>query len=352
VALVILSGMATMAVIGFAFAWFTTETRRQRDHATEIAVSPPLEIVSVAPCKLTALGYLPAGTNAIAAIHIAELMDRNETASILQLMRADRVNFGINRLEQMTGLTLEELDHVVLGLKMEDDVFGRLFLIVQTRRPYEPTKVRAALNAGRPINLPNKTVYHITPGQVELGGALWCAGARTLVFALQPKDLDLLPEEPAAGIDRFPMQIQKLLSTMEEGTQSWVTGSSTNWDAVLFLLQWFGLSNGDRQTLMEVHAFRGRLRCDREILGQIEVVCNNEAGAEAVDGYLAGKGLETGRLQKMAEEWPRAAALLGELAQSLVREQNRERLQVQAKVSLESVRQSLSHRSLGARAVN
>ena len=100
-----------------------------------------------------------------------------------------------------------------------------------------------------------------------------------------------------------------------------------------------------------MQAFRGQLRCDKEILGQIEVVCNDEAGAEAVDKYLIGKGLEAGHLQKMAEEQSRAGALLGELAHSLVRERDHERVQVQAKVRFESVRQALAHRSLGVRAV-
>jgi hypothetical protein len=352
VALIILSSMATMALIGFAFAWFTTEMRRQRDHSTDPAAQSSSEVVSVAPSRLAGLGYLPAGTDAIAAIHVAELMDRPEIASLLQRIRGDGANFGINRLEQMTGLTLEELDHVVLGLKIEDDILGRIFLIVHTRRPYDTMKVRTALNAGRPVKFPNKTVYHIRPEQTELGGTLWCASARTLVFALQPKDLDSLPEEPITGIDRFPMQIQWLLSTMEEGTQTWVVGSASDWDAVLTLLQWFGLTSGDRQTLAQVRAFRGGLRCDKEILGQIEIVCNDEAGAEAADKNLAARGLDAGYLHKMAEEQPRTAALLGELAQSLVRERNGERVHANAKISLESVRQFLSRRSAGARAVN
>src|SRR5207245_3965557 len=180
----------------------------------------------------------------------------------------------------------------------------------------------------------------------------WGASPRTLVFALQPKDLDSLPEEPIAGIDRFPAHIQKPLLSLEEGTQTWVVGSSTNWDTVLSLLQWFGLTVHDRQTLNEVHAFRGWLRCDKEVHGQIEVVCNNDAGAKELDKYLAGKGLEAHHLERMAEDRPRAATLLAELAQSLVREWKGERVQIRARASLDSVRQSLSHRSVGARAAN
>jgi hypothetical protein len=351
VALIILSVMAVMAGIGFAFAWFTTESRRQRDHMGETAAQPASEVLSVAPAKLAALGYLPAGTDAVVAIHVGPLMARAETAAILRMMRADRANFGIHRLEQMTGLALEDIDHILLGLKMKEDILGRIFLIVQTRQPYDAAKVRFTLKARRPIDLPDKTVYPIAPEQIELGGALWCAGARTLVFALQPKDLDGLPAEPIAGVERFPAETQKLLTGLQEGTQAWVVGSSTNWDSVLFLLQFFGLADDDRQTLTGVRAFRGWLRCDKEVTGQLEVACSNETAADELAKYLARKGVEADHLKKMAEERLRAAMLLAELAKSLVHERKGERLRVRAQASLESLRQSLP-RSVGAQAVN
>src|SRR5207247_2243454 len=87
--------------------------------------------------------------DALAGTHVAELMAQPETASILRLLRADRANIGIYRLEELTGLRLEDLDHVVLGLKMQEA--GLPVLAVRTQQPYDEQRVRAALKA-KPTN--------------------------------------------------------------------------------------------------------------------------------------------------------------------------------------------------------
>ncbi len=352
VALVILSIMAAMATIGFVFAWITTDIRRQRDHPSETSMLSPSEVVSVAPAQLAALGYLPAGTEAIAAIHVAELMARPETASILRLMQADRANFPLHRLQQMSGLGLEDLDHVVLGVKMKDELLGRAFLVVQTCRPYDAAHVRAALKGGRQVHLSNKTVERIAPEQGELGGALWCANERTLVLTLQPKDLESVPTVPIAGVERFSTEIQKPLTGLPAGTQMWVVASAINWDAILFFLQALGLTDADRRTLSQVQGFDGWLRCQNEIRGQVEITCADATAATDLDKYLARKGLSASRFEKLAEdmERPGLRGLLAELARSLVRERNGERVQVRAQVSFDSVRRSLSRRAVGAHA--
>jgi hypothetical protein len=343
VALIILTVMGAMAVIGFAFAWFTTDSRRQRDRLGDTSAEISSQSISVAPAKLAALGYLPEGTNAIAALHFAELMAQPETRAILQQMRADRANFGIFRLEQATGLPLEDIDHVVLGLRMQAADLPHIFLIVQTRLPYDEQAVRATLNAKRAIQFPDKTVYRIASEQIQPGGVLWCAGPRTLVFGLQPKDLAGLPKNPITGIERFPAQLQKCLvdRQMAEGTQAWVAGTAPDWDELLGFLQLFGLAEADRVTLNQVRMFCGRIHCGAMITGQLRTECGDEHGAEAVDEYLTAKGLSTRHVQTMAAKSLQAGALLQELAQSLRRERNGAEVRVQLEASTSSIRQAL-----------
>src|SRR5207237_6218644 len=175
--------------------------------ATESATETPA-VLSVVPGQLVALGYLPEGTDAMAGIHVSELMTQPDSATILRLMRSDRANLGIHRIEELTGLKLEDLDHVVLGLKMHENDLPRLLLVVRTQRPYDLEKIRGALNARGTKGFQDKMLYRVAPEQIQLGGVLWCADERTLVFGLQASDFEGVPATPIAGGDRFPAELQ------------------------------------------------------------------------------------------------------------------------------------------------
>jgi hypothetical protein len=344
VATIILSVMGVMAAIGLAFAWFTTENRRQRDHLgqTSAPSSPPVS--AVAPAKLAGLGYLPEGTEAIIGIHVAELMAQPDSRSILRLMREDRVNFGVYRLEEVTGLRLEDLDHIVLG------VHGlRAFLVVQTRRPYDPEEIRENLEVSTSIQRGHRMLYTFPLEQTLFKGTLWCASERTLVFALRPADLDAVPDKPTTDLERFPTPVQEYLrKELREGTPVWVAGFSNKWDDILGLLL-LGLPDADRQIVMQVNAFCGWLRCnDRKLTGRVDVRCSDAAGAENLDRYL--EGLNTLQLPKMAQKWPRAAALAKELVQSLKRFRKGERVVVNLEADTDSIRQLWPQPAPGSRA--
>jgi hypothetical protein len=367
VGLVIVSIMLVMAAIGFAFAWFTTESRRQRDRLGETSAAASSQVVSIAPAKLAALGYLPRDTDAVAGIHIAELMNQPGTAAILQLMRSDRMNFGIHRLEQLTGLRLEDLDHVVIGLKMEEADLPHIYVIVKTRFPYDEEEIRERLKAKRPVKVAEKLVYRIALEQIQATIALWCADERTLVFALHQKDLAGLPAKPIPGADRFSPQIGKYLAPapyqaklstlpgqgpiMENGTEVWVVGASGKWDDTLAFLRLVGLEEADRRVLSQVRAFRGQVRCGGNVDVRIEVKCADADGASEFDKYLGNKGLDAQHLETMAQQQPQAAALLRECAQSLHPEQNGVEVFVHVQATKRSIRQALGHGAIEGRTV-
>lgn len=349
VALVILSVMGAMAAIGFAFAWYTTESRRQRDRLGEMSEGISSQTFAVAPAKLTALGYLPEGTNVIGAVHVAELMADPQMKSLVERIRSEHPNFGIDRLEQVTGLKLEDLDHLVIGVKMQTADLPRLYLIVQTRRPYDEEAIRGTLNAKRAIHLPDRTAYRIASEQIPSGGAVWCAGAKTLVFALQGKDLAVLPVKPVAGVEHFPEHVQHCLTdrTMAEGTPIWLVGTAGEWDELLAFLQLFGLAEADRLNLSRVRVFCGRVKCDGGLNGDMDVDCVDAAAAEGLAKYLADKGLRARHLETLATKWPQAAGLLRELARSLACKRDGERVRVHLQASIHNVNQALEKNPAG-----
>ena len=57
--------MVVMGGIALAFAWYTTSTRRARDHMVDLSDSDTVRPIVVAPKALPALAYLPADVNAI-----------------------------------------------------------------------------------------------------------------------------------------------------------------------------------------------------------------------------------------------------------------------------------------------
>jgi hypothetical protein len=351
VALVILGIMVAMAALGLTYALYTKELRRQRDHLGALSAETPPQNIVQKPEKLAALGYLPAETDAIAGIHVAGLMAQPSMQPVLQLLRSNRAEFGIARLEQLTGLKLEDLDHVVLGLKQQEDVIPQIILIVRTRRPYDPDVIRAKLKAKRAIELQGKRVYRFTPEQWQLVAALWCADERTLVFGLHPNDLIDLPTAPIAGVERFPEQLRKYLTGLDLGPQAWLVSAPSQWEKLLGLLHLLGLGEADRRIFRQVRALCCQMKCWDKVVGDVTFECIDRAGAKAFDNYLDSKGLDPSHLRSMAAKEPRAAALLQELADSLVRTQPGENVRVQFAVSTASIRQALARAAGLERAV-
>jgi hypothetical protein len=353
VALLILSVMLAMAAIGFTYAWLTTETRRQRDHMGAVSATASPQVVRIAPAKLASLGYLPAGTDAMAGIHVAELMAERSMEPVMQLLRSHRAELGISRFEHLTGLRLEELDHIVLGLRSQEDIIPHLFLIVRTRRPYDAQAVRAKLNVKRPIELPGKTVHRFALEQTQLIGSVWFADERTLVFGWQPNDLIELPTSPIARVERFPDQIAKYLlePAMGPGTEIWAVSASRQWEKYLVFLHLLGLDEADQRVFSRVRALCSRLHCDERVIGQFECKCIDAAGAESFENYLDKKGLGSRNLLSIAAREPRAAGLVREIAESLVRKRNGENVHVQFSMSIPTICEALSHVASPDRAV-
>jgi hypothetical protein len=338
VALFILSIMGVMAAIGLAFAWYTTESRRHRDHLGDSAGPTLAPNIATAPAQLAALGYLPPGMDVIAGVHIAELMAQPKNQAILLRLFDDR------RLHELCGLRLGDLDHVAFGLKMEENDLLHLLLIIRTLRPYSAGKVGRALHVSGRIKDSDKIAYYISPEQFPLGAVLWFADERTLVLSLSPNDLGDAPAQPNPRVDRFSAYIHECLHRrMGEGTQAWVAGTASHWESLFELIGFLGLMPFDKSVLSPVRAFWGRLDCTRNwIDGQLEIQCADAASAQKLDEQLFRRVLDPQHLQEIAEKWPQAAALLKDLAKSPKPTQAEDGLRVELRASHQSVLEALA----------
>jgi hypothetical protein len=169
----------------------------------------------------------------------------------------------------MTGLKLEEIDHIVMGMKVAERALPRMVWIVQSLKPMDRTKVQAALKAARGPD------------------SLRWAGPQTLILAAGPKDLEAVPAEPGAGIGHLPAPLQAfLLERLGKVAQAWVVGSAADWKktALFFLLK--DLPAEEQQVLANVHTLGVWLQCEQGLVLNGAAQCADEPAAQALNKYL------------------------------------------------------------------
>jgi hypothetical protein len=266
-AALILGIMGIMAVLALAVSLRTVDRRRALDQEP--------------------LGYLPPDTNVMAGLHVAKLLKDpagREFASQSHLGPAD---VGVVNLEQWTGLPLEALADVVLGLKVSDQLIPRLTLVVQTLKPYDEAKVRAALKDSQQIERHQKKLYRFRLDRPPVTATLWCAGQSTLVYGLSPEDLDAVPLTPHPGIDHLPAPLQGYLTNpSNRQAQAWTFATNEHWDRTVV---WPVLSlqlGKDLGALKGVQTVGVWFRFDREVVVNALAQCTDPAAAQALEQLL------------------------------------------------------------------
>jgi hypothetical protein len=349
VAGVILATMGTMALIGFLFAWNTIESRRKRDKLGDNQGQELTRVIAVAPARLTALGYLPADTNIVAGVHVAELLGEPAVREFLVASRPAGGGWNLASLEHWTGLKLEEIDHAVLGLRVEDRLFPRITLIVQTRKPYQAGAIRQTLKAERSLERGKRTLYRFHINQSGIEAVLWCANECTLVFTIFPEDLDVVPTEPVPGVERLSPELQNLLGQqMHEGTQLWIAGAAKDWIKALSpqpfpgmpRLATLDLARSERDLLTHLRAFGAWLQIDQDVVWNLAAEGTDSAALPFLDEYLALRGLEQGQPLESLEKRSGLQLLARELSESRQRTQKGDWIYLQARSSLEGIRQA------------
>jgi hypothetical protein len=294
----VLGLMGLMATGGLILALMTVSQRRANDtgikHKARRAPSPaalqpeaepPARVV--APHKLEAIGYLPRDTGLIVGIHVADLLALPAGS---QLLRQPFV-FGKSQVKlasfaDWTGLRLEDLDHLVLGLRMDQSLPPWFFVVARSRAPFDPESLRGRLHGERVANAANKGIFRYSaPAKVPL--VMYCPDDRNAVVSLAAEYLESIPEQPVGDLAQLPEELQKLLRTRSEpASPLWVAGHVDNWlksPARLFL-ESAKKEYVDRLTAIQTFGIWLELAGGARIKGSIR--CKDADAARGLDEYF------------------------------------------------------------------
>ena len=200
-ALIVLGIMLAMAVVGLSYALWTTKLRRTRD--PKLTLDP---ITFRKPLELEGLGYLPKDSDIIVGLQIAEwLADKKVGKPLLDEPRPAVLDWVMKQLPRVTGMPLEELDHVVLAASFDTP---QVVMVVKTRRPIALEKIA---EHAKPSSMPlhqDKPLYEISfnPPAEAL---VWCVEAKTLLLVLR---LDAPKLEHLNALSATPRSIEQVVS--------------------------------------------------------------------------------------------------------------------------------------------
>lgn len=239
---VVLCVMLAMAGTGLTYALLTVKERREHDRALPrksrrpwLTERPPEDVTASA--DLAGLGYLPPSTGVVAALHVAELLGSpagKEWAS--RPFKLGNGDFTLDSVRDWTGVEADNLDHLVLGVVVRDggeaDLTPAVHLVARTRRPYQPERVRAALNAikshvERTPEGGKRTLYAASVRNLPV--QLWLADERTIVVGLF-SNLEQVPGQPAEGLRQLPAEVREVIEKrVSPRATAWAAGHSADW---------------------------------------------------------------------------------------------------------------------------
>ncbi len=278
-------GLAVVALVAVGLALIAIQAR---------PVRPPLELdrprsAPVPPAELAALGYLPDDIDAIAAVHVAEVLDEPTGRDVLR--RIGLGGEGAPDLEKWTGLKLDDLDHVVVGLKLDAEMLTRFVIVARARHPIDPRNVCDALKTTAKQEVDGRTVYPFVlqtglPLLASVGVSLWFADEETLVIA---KKFENLPQTPRKGIDHLrPALREAIREHLAPASHVWVAAHAESWDGLNFLLRQ-GLNEAlgrDAENFNKVRTVALALTIENGLTLIGSAHCQDEPAAAALRKYL------------------------------------------------------------------
>ncbi len=306
----VLGVMTAMALLSLTFALATVSARRKNDPKPLPTVTAPLPVLP--PVEWAALSYLPDHVDFVLGINVAAAEQSDLGKAFLARTNLGNLGFTVHDLENTTGLKLADMDHVILGVRVED---LRTVLVVRTRRPYDAARVRTALKASVRGEGGNRDVYHFTLAKPHLSAVLWSPDENTLVLGLSAKDIAAISSPPAAG--RLPGALAELLrQNTTAGDVLWMAGRFDKAAALRELLA-SHLTDEERTALAATQEFVFGLELGSKVNWAVTVNCTDADGASAVVKALEKLRANNGVHLKVIGPGPAGEKVAHELAESL-----------------------------------
>jgi hypothetical protein len=336
VAALVVGVMLLMAATGLTYALMTQDFRRANDSGLikrrGYRPTRPDHEANAEAALASPLGYLPPETNAIVWVHAAELRASPAGRRLLEgALPVGGRPLPLGEARAWTGLGVEQIDQVVLGLKADDNLAPPLTLVVRTRQKYDSQEVVRALEAQR-RDLPgdSREVYRFTIPNAPLPvrqALLWFADDRTLVVRLLAplrgvglgQGQGQVPVQPVAGFGHLGEGVRDLIARAGPSPPLGAVAQVADWSqgAPVFLAGQLKLAPEDLERLQQVRAFALSLRPEKQVqlVGAVEAA--DAAAAAALEKrYLAphkgAAGLTFGRDKDwLTLRWTGDAAALG-----------------------------------------
>ncbi len=323
VAAAVLTTMILMAAVGLAYALVTQSQRRandlnlERTHKRLIFPEPADDSSAsiVVPSKLEGIGFLPSNTNLVLGVNVARLRQSVTGRKLLnEPIKTGKGDIPLANLLRWTGLEIEELDHLVLGVRTENVEFPRVVVVVRTRRPIDRRRVQSKLDAEEREG-PHKgqVIYRFKIPNLAPEAKLWFAeDKRTLVIDLFGA-FEGVPEEPRTGLAHLPFAVSEALNErIDPGSIVWLAASIEDWEKTtksgwFKLAQTFlgGVTPDVLDRLKSLRAVAIGTQLDGEAKAQAAFHCHDAASAKALRSVVVGPGdaEPPGVKAKLAGEW-------------------------------------------------
>ncbi len=238
--------MAGMFLLAAGAAIFMLDTRSQRG-LRPLAEHP-------------ALGYLPDDTDAILNVNIPMAEQSKESQAMI-----DRLGLGAGGpldLQRLAGLSLDQLEDVMVGLRLEGKpLIPGIRVVVQTRSSYDADDLRKKLGSKRSKKEGDRPYDLVQPAGVPFEFALWCATPRTFVMCYPAEDIGKVPAEPNPNVDRFSAPIADLLRyRSDRDTFFWVVAHADDWRRTPVAL--LNIDDATKKKLFQIRTLGVGLRMD------------------------------------------------------------------------------------------
>jgi hypothetical protein len=333
--------MLVMAGVGLGFAWYSQSMRRSRDHLQRQTDPSTLHVTVTAPSDLEGVGYLPADVDLVLGLHSAEMTESESGRQLLQVFRARTEFPGAVGIESIAGMKLEDMDHLVLGLRVQERALPRVTLVIRTRVPYNLQAIANTLKGSR-ADHGSRKLYRFALGGAGIEATLWPADDRTLVVTWLPQDLDVVPEKPALGLDRFSDDLRQVFrENLHPGMFCWLAGAMKNAEPAFAPLVFLGMPEKDVKTLAAMEKLAVWLRANGEVQIRIVADARDSASTDRIVAYLTRWGIVSGKSVPALVENPRTQPLAAELAQKLQIIQNENRFTIDASCKTQALVQAV-----------
>jgi hypothetical protein len=302
---------------------------------------PP--VAPVQPKELLALGYLPADTDVIFALHAGELLSEPIGRDLIDHLGSDDLN--ARSFEGWSGLKLAEMDHAVLGLTLDANLLRNFTIVIRARRPIDRGRVLNTLKAKDAREVAGRSVQEVTidtgiPNFRKGGANLWFADDQTLVVAgtFEAGPDHRVPMTPESGLKNLRPELRELIEQrFGPSAQFWIAGQIPPENSRFILLNGL-LALPDNAPLSQVKRFGLWVTLyptEMALRGSFE--CTGEEAAKALQAYLAPSN------RRGLKAWlapPEAGPLEKALNESMTRTQHESWVELQAKASADAIRQS------------